>query len=65
MPFVPSDPYLLRYFYALFIPFFYIQEYAEFNGISNSTSPYLLAIINGCGIPARIIPGILGDRFGV
>jgi hypothetical protein len=28
-------------------------------------SPYLLAIINGCGIPARIIPGILGDRFGM
>ncbi|KAF8510787.1 monocarboxylate permease [Gautieria morchelliformis] len=53
------------YFYALFIPYFYIEESAEFNGVPISLSPYLLAIINGCGIPARIIPGILGDRFGV
>jgi len=53
------------YFYAVFIPFFYIEEYAQFRGVSPNISPYLLAIINGCGIPARIIPGLLGDRFGV
>ncbi|KAF8575182.1 MFS general substrate transporter [Ramaria rubella] len=53
------------YFYALFIPYFYIEEYARFSGVPLSVSPYLLAIINGCGIPARIIPGFLGDRFGI
>ena len=57
--------HFFRYFYALFIPYFYIEEYAEFNGVTTSISPYLLAILNGCGIPARIIPGFLGDRFGV
>ncbi|KAF8515407.1 monocarboxylate permease [Hysterangium stoloniferum] len=53
------------YFYALFIPYFYIEEYAVYNGVSPVIASYLLAIINGCGIPSRIIPGFLGDRFGV
>lgn len=56
---------LSRYYYALFIPYFYIEEYARLRGVSSNISPYLLTIINGCGIPARIIPGLLGDRFGV
>lgn len=54
-----------RYFYSLFIPYFYIEEYALFNGVSPTVASYLLAIINLCGIPARIIPGFLGDKFGV
>ncbi|CEH16493.1 Monocarboxylate transporter [Ceraceosorus bombacis] len=45
-------------FYGLFNPFFFIQQYAQLQG-------YLLPIINACGIPARIIPGIMADRVGV
>lgn len=33
--------------------------------MNTNISQYLLAIINALGIPARIIPGILADRFGV
>ncbi|GJJ08569.1 hypothetical protein Clacol_002788 [Clathrus columnatus] len=42
-----------------------IYEYAKFNNVSSTVASYLLAIINFCGIPARIIPGFLGDRFGI
>ncbi|KAI0798141.1 major facilitator superfamily domain-containing protein [Abortiporus biennis] len=51
-------------FYALFIPFFYIQEYAEFEGVSPKTAKYLLSITNALGIPSRILPGIIADKFG-
>ncbi|KAI5124992.1 hypothetical protein M0805_007417 [Coniferiporia weirii] len=52
------------YFYGLFIPYFYIQLYASLHGVDPQLSAYLLAIINALGVPARIIPGILADRFG-
>lgn len=51
-------------FYALFIPYFYIQIYANFRGVPNSFAIYLLPIINAFGFPSRIIPGILADRWG-
>lgn len=51
-------------FYALFIPYFYIQIYATFRGVPNSYAIYLLPIINAFGLPSRIIPGILADRWG-
>ncbi|CCM05421.1 uncharacterized protein FIBRA_07638 [Fibroporia radiculosa] len=51
-------------FYSLFIPYFYIQIFADFQGIPNSYAIYLLPIINAFGLPSRIIPGILADRWG-
>lgn len=56
---------IYRNFYALFIPYFYIQLYATYRGVSSETAQYLLAIINAFGIPARVIPGLLADRFGM
>ncbi|GBE83587.1 major facilitator superfamily domain-containing protein [Sparassis latifolia] len=51
-------------FYALFIPYFYIEIYADMQGVPHNLAIYLLPIINATGIPSRIIPGILADRFG-
>ncbi|EJF60629.1 monocarboxylate permease [Dichomitus squalens LYAD-421 SS1] len=51
-------------FYALFIPYFYIQIYASFRGVSPNISNYLLAILNAMNVPSRILPGMLADRFG-
>ena len=53
-----------RLFYALFIPYFYIQIYASFRGVSPGISNYLLAILNAMNIPSRVLPGILADRYG-
>lgn len=51
-------------FYALFIPYFYIETYANYHGVDRTLSRNLLAILNACGMPARIIPGLLADRVG-
>ena len=53
-----------RLFYALFIPYFYIQIYASFRGVPSNISSNLLAILNAMNIPSRILPGLLADRFG-
>ncbi|OBZ75018.1 Riboflavin transporter MCH5 [Grifola frondosa] len=50
--------------YAVFIPLFYIEVYADFQGVSPNLSKYLLPIINAFGIPSRAVPGLLADRFG-
>ena len=53
-----------RAFYALFIPYFYIEQYALFEGVSPRLAQYLLAMINATGIPARILPGLFADKVG-
>ncbi|KDQ53742.1 hypothetical protein JAAARDRAFT_136735 [Jaapia argillacea MUCL 33604] len=51
-------------FYALFIPYFYIEIYADYQGVPANLSNYMLVLLNAMGIPARILPGLLADRFG-
>jgi len=51
-------------FYALFIPYFYIEQYAVFEGLPPHLAEYLLPIINAMGIPARILPGLFADKVG-
>ncbi|KZT01355.1 monocarboxylate permease [Laetiporus sulphureus 93-53] len=51
-------------FYAVFTPYFYIQIYANMQGVPNSLAIYLLPIINAFGTPSRIIPGIMADKWG-
>lgn len=53
-----------RVFYAIFIPYFYIQIFADFYGVPNEYAIYLLPIINALGTPSRIIPGMMADRWG-
>lgn len=55
---------IFRAFYALFIPYFYVQQYALFENVSPNLAKYLLPIINAMGIPARILPGLFADRVG-
>lgn len=52
-------------FYAIFIPYFYIKQYAILRGMAPNLASYLLPILNGMGIPSRIVPGLLAPRFGV
>ncbi|KAI0357821.1 monocarboxylate permease [Trametes cingulata] len=51
-------------FYGFFIPYFYIQVYADFRGISPRVGDYLLAILNAMNIPSRILPGYIADKVG-
>ena len=44
-----------RLFYALFVPYFYIQIYANFRGVSPNMSNYLLTILNAMNIPSRVL----------
>jgi MFS family permease len=49
---------------GMFIPLVYLPAYAVQNGMSEVFASHLVAIINGASIPGRIVPGILGDRYG-
>ncbi|PIL29207.1 MFS general substrate transporter [Ganoderma sinense ZZ0214-1] len=51
-------------FYSFFIPYFYIQIYANFRGIDPGIANYLLAILNAMNVPSRILPGFIADRYG-
>ncbi|KAL2182238.1 MFS general substrate transporter [Thermothelomyces heterothallicus CBS 203.75] len=49
---------------GLFTPLFYISRYAISQGVSESTSFYLLAALNACSFFGRVIPGYLADYYG-
>ncbi|CDO77904.1 hypothetical protein BN946_scf184692.g2 [Trametes cinnabarina] len=51
-------------FYGFFIPYFYIQTYANFRGVSPHVANYLLSILNTMNVPSRIIPGYIADKVG-
>ncbi|KAL1920215.1 uncharacterized protein VTP21DRAFT_1361 [Calcarisporiella thermophila] len=51
-------------FYSVFIPYFYIQIFADFEGVSANYTASLLPVLNGLGILARVLPGFLADHYG-
>ncbi|KJR86545.1 uncharacterized protein SPSK_02504 [Sporothrix schenckii 1099-18] len=51
-------------FIGLYVPFFYVEQYATHIGIDASTASYMLIIINAASIPGRIVPSMLADKFG-
>ncbi|KAK2027148.1 riboflavin transporter MCH5 [Colletotrichum zoysiae] len=51
-------------FVGMFIPLFYLSTFGIDHGMSPALASYLVAVINGASIFGRIIPGILGDKFG-
>ncbi|KAI0364987.1 MFS general substrate transporter [Pilatotrama ljubarskyi] len=51
-------------FYGFFIPYFYIQIYANFRGVPSHIAKYLLAIMNATNVPSRIFPGYIADKTG-
>ncbi|KAI0628488.1 monocarboxylate permease [Trametes polyzona] len=50
--------------YGFFIPYFYIQIYADFRGVPPHIAKYLLAIMNAANVPSRILPGYIADKTG-
>jgi MFS family permease len=49
---------------GLFTPIFYVTSYTVSLGLDPSMAFYMMAIINALSLFGRIIPGILGDRYG-
>ncbi|KAK4448803.1 monocarboxylate permease-like protein [Podospora aff. communis PSN243] len=51
-------------FLGMFTGLFFLPTYGISRGMDASQAFYLVAIINAASLPGRIIPGILGDKFG-
>ncbi|KAF2767097.1 MFS general substrate transporter [Teratosphaeria nubilosa] len=49
---------------GLYIPFFYISQYAHKEGFSPELAFYMLPLLSAGSIPGRIIPGFLADLVG-
>lgn len=49
---------------GLFIPFFYIVEYAKYLSIPDHMAIYVLAVMNAGGVLGRIAPAYLSDSMG-
>ncbi|EME86060.1 uncharacterized protein MYCFIDRAFT_186431 [Pseudocercospora fijiensis CIRAD86] len=50
---------------GLYVPFFYITDYAaEVEGLNHELAFYMLPILASGGILGRIIPAVLADRIG-
>lgn len=49
---------------GLFIPNFYIVDYAVAHGISPTTAFYVLAIMNAGSVPGRLLPPFASDTLG-
>ncbi|KAI0357828.1 MFS general substrate transporter [Trametes cingulata] len=50
--------------FVFFVPYNYVQIYAELRGVPPHISKYLISILNAMNIPSRILPGILAHRYG-
>jgi len=51
--------------WGFFLPFFYLQVYAENKGIGGDVLPfYSLAILNGASIFGRLLPNFVADKLG-
>lgn len=51
-------------FCGLYIPFFYISEFASRAGFPGRLAFYMLPILSAGSIVGRVVPGLLADRFG-
>lgn len=51
-------------FFSTFSGLFFVSAYAVLRDMYNTLADRLVAILNGAGVPGRIIPGILGDKVG-
>jgi MFS family permease len=49
---------------GLFIPFFYIVDYARHISVSEHMSFYVLAVLNAGGVLGRLAPATLSDTIG-
>ncbi|KAH7890446.1 MFS general substrate transporter [Phlebopus sp. FC_14] len=51
-------------FWGLFIPFFYLQLFAELHGLPAKLAFYAIPIMNASSLFGRTVPNFLGDYFG-
>ncbi|KAG7445108.1 MFS general substrate transporter [Guyanagaster necrorhizus] len=51
-------------FWGLFIPFFYLQVFAELHGVNPSFLTWTLPVLNAGSLFGRFIPNLLADRYG-
>ncbi|KAI6037517.1 MFS general substrate transporter [Pisolithus marmoratus] len=51
-------------FCGLFVPFFYLQVFAELHGLPKKLAFYAIPIVNASSLFGRTIPNFLGDYFG-
>lgn len=52
-------------FAGVYVPFFYIQQYATDRAATDSDlSFYTLSLMNGLSIIGRVLPGLVADRIG-
>jgi MFS family permease len=49
---------------GLYIPFFYVVEYAEYLNISPQLAFYVLSVMNAGGVFGRIAPAYISDTIG-
>ena len=49
---------------GLFLPFFYLPSYAVAHGMSHELASYIVGILNAASFFGRVIPGVLGDKWG-
>ena len=55
---------LVLVFLGLLTPLFFLPAYAVSRGVNATLASYFLAITNAASTFGRVIPGILGDKYG-
>lgn len=50
--------------FGIFLPFFYLPSYAVSRGMSHQLASYLVSILNAASFFGRVVPGVLGDKWG-
>lgn len=55
---------ILFSFIGLYVPFFYVEQYALHISVDANTASYMLIIINAASIPGRVAPSMLADKVG-
>ncbi|KAI0311458.1 MFS general substrate transporter [Amylostereum chailletii] len=58
-------PYMVSIFACVLSPHFYLQLFAILHGVDPTVAFYMLALMNGLGIPGRIIPNAFVPLLGV
>ena len=64
MPYLLFAVGMFLNFWGLYVAFFYIGSFSRnIIGVSETTSIYLLMIMNGVGLVGRLVPNLLADQF--
>lgn len=64
MPYLLFAVGMFLNFWGLYVAFFYVGSFGRnIIGVSETTSIYLLMIMNGVGILGRLVPNLLADQF--